>query len=162
MKYEDFPILNTEQYHILNEHYGEPIGPNRKTLIQEICSTLQNSISFFNNLNNLNSKTQSSIAETKQSLFKILNNLSSLFNVKLATCPTVSSFGLFLFMSNLVKTTSLFNKWIESEEKLYYRKIAVKNSQEVLSCFNNILLCLNESFVSFYRHMWKTKNFKKY
>ena len=41
MTYNDFPILNSTDYQMLNNKYKEPTSTDRKTTIAKICVLLQ-------------------------------------------------------------------------------------------------------------------------
>ena len=153
MKYEDFPILSTEQYHILNTHYNKNETPNRNSIVSKICLQIQDTISLFSDSNNYNFKIQTTISESKQTLLKILDNLSSLFNTQTTKTESISTANIFVFMTQLTNILTDFNQWVSIEEKLFYKKTATKNSQEILFCLNEITKACNESFISFYKHM---------
>lgn len=152
MKYEDFPILQNEQYNLINEQFA-----NRKYNRKTITTLLSNQISCCLNSfriaeTNYNKKISTALVETQTILNKQINNLSSLFNIQIQN-HTFKETNIFIALKKLTAIITTYNNWSEQEEKEYYKKLAIKSSNELLQQLTKILSTMAESEFCFFKHM---------
>ena len=154
MNYDDFPILNNSEYQILNEQYNKLIRPERKDIIIKICTEIsQISFSFFQLKNKYNCKILNSLNLANKTFEKIHDNLASCFNVTLLKINQIENFNLFTFLKRTTNLLFLLNKWITIEEKEYYKSLAEKSYLNVNEMLNEIFNSLQQSNVTFFKHM---------
>ena len=154
MRYDDFPILDSNEYSFISEQYKATQPFNRKALSFEICQELTTCINSCCAIENLyNTKIRQAINETKQILNKQLSNFSSLFNIQTTKVQNISSFNIFTFIKKINNIISLLSDWLSGEEKEYYKKLSKKSILELLEVINKIYSALEESNIYFFKHM---------
>ena len=157
MTYNDFPILNNNEYKILNEQYeqwSKHSKSDRKSQILKICNELNNSISFCLQLKSKhNLKIRTSIEQTRQSLINLLDNICCCFNISLSHQNQLTNYNLFSFLKQQNHLLRLFNDWQNFEEKEYYKTIIQKSIIIILDCNSNLITSLEESNINFFKYM---------
>ncbi|MBO5954894.1 MAG: hypothetical protein J6Q13_02880 [Clostridia bacterium] len=153
MNYSDFPILTDSEYNLLNKHYNKPAF-DRKKVVAQICHELNLQQTFcIDKKNRYNSNTTKNIEQAISVCSKLYNNFSSQFNIQSTQISSVSSLSVFSFLKRINKTMSLLNLWIENETKEYYKSLATKSLNELISISSQILQSLEDSFIHFFKHM---------
>ena len=154
MKYEDFPILNNNDYSLLREQYLSSNQTDRKLIVNEICGEISNIInSYWSNENLFNNNLNRAIKNCSLSLMKVLDNLTSLFNIQVTRQQSIPTFNIFSYIRKINSIITMLLKWACSEQKEYYKSTASKTTIELLNSLNSILLAAEESNVKFYKHM---------
>lgn len=153
MKYDDFPILTNHEYETLNSQFLENTNPNRKDLLNEICQDLSNcSSSCLNLFSEHNQGIKQSLTLTNKTLTKLFNNLTTTFDLN-PIKTYVSNTNIFNLLSRLIKIISNIQKWLQLEEKTYYKSLATKSLNEIILCANSILSALENSNIKLFKHM---------
>lgn len=153
MNYNDFPILTNQEYQLMNENFST-IQPNRKAQISKICfeiNTCKNSTLTLSN--KFNKKICDSLNQTHTTLEKLLNNLTSTFNINETSNNTIVDMNIFSFLNKVVNIISLIQVWSTTEEKTYYKSIAQKSIVELLNILNSLIKSLQLSNVQFFKYM---------
>ena len=154
MNYNDFPILSNDEYKFLNEQYSLNPSFDRKTYLFKICTELLSCINICVGLNGrFNSKICYTISDSKQVLEKILNNLTSTFNISMSSQKEISNFNLFTFLKKIINTVSLITSLTNFEQKEYYKTMLTKSTNELLKILENIITALENSNLHFFTHM---------
>ena len=153
MKYDDFPILSINEYKKLNTRFSENTNTNKNDILNEICQDLSNcSHSCLNLFQEYNKEIKQSLTLTNTILTKVYNNLTAIFDLN-PIKTYVSTTSTFNLLNKLIKIISNINKWLQLEEKIYYKSLATKTLDEIISCANSIISALDNSNIKFYKHM---------
>lgn len=154
MKYDDFPILNNSEYSLLAEQYTATNIKNRESVIKEICQELSICLSNCWLIENLyNNKIHLAITQTNKTLSKYLTNLSCLFEIQSQQTQTISTFNIFSFIKKINHIIRLTADWFSNEQKEYFKVVAKKSIDELLTSLDIIFSILEESNIHFYKHM---------
>ncbi|MBE5741101.1 MAG: hypothetical protein E7351_01020 [Clostridiales bacterium] len=154
MEYNDFPILNNEEYRIINEQYSISQTQDRKSLLYKITHLLRDCKNMCSTLDRkLNQKIVTAISTAKKEIDKISDNLSSYFPQKTENQSTITSFNLFTFLSKVNSLSSLFHIWENSDSKDYYKTMASKSLKDLLKISQNILSALENSTVYLFKYL---------
>lgn len=155
MNYNDFQLLTDSEYLFLNSQYStNKTKFQQQNLIENICNNLSEIISSCNTHNlRLNIKTINAIEQTRQQANLMINNLINTFSISPRTKYIEQNFNIFEVCEHLVELINLHQKWIEIEEKEFYKNIAIKNIQNLIFELKNIFSALKESFILFFKHM---------
>lgn len=146
MNYNDFPILNDEEYFLIQAQY-ESLPWNRNEKVYAIFLTLQQSLNMCYAIKeNFNNKIKSALNQSKQIVEKILYNLSNVFNFKSTNLSVPSEFNIFTLTKKMVEASKQFEDWRLNEKKEYYKKIAHSCILDLLSTVNVILNSMEASF----------------
>ena len=152
MKYEDFPILQNEQYQFLNEHFNIQKF-DRDGLLHKLCNQI---ICCINTLNTIrsqhNKKTTLSINTTCETLEKQLSNLTTLFKANIYNHEFKES-NIFVALKKLSELVKSYIEWHNQETKEYYKRLALRSSKEIIIHLTETLSVLAESEFSFFKHM---------
>lgn len=153
MNYNDFPILNSEDYELINKQYqNSPF--ERKDHIIKICEKLRLCRTIcFEIEHQHNQKVKTSLQNTASIITKQIDNLTSSFNICTPHTNCILKTTIFSLLKTLNDTISLFSTWLKNEKKEYYITISFKSLQELVSCANEILLSLEESNVAMFKYM---------
>ena len=153
MNYLDFPILTDSEYNLLNEHYNKTTF-ERKKIIAQICHELNLQQTFcIDKKSRYNSNTTKNIEQAIVVCSKLYNNFSSQFNIQSTKISSVSNLSVFAFLKKINKTSSLLTMWMENETKEYYKSLAIKSLNELISSSSQILQSLDDSYLHFFKHM---------
>ena len=154
MNYNDFPILNNEEYNLLNEHYSSLYPFNRKELINNLCLEINICCNTCLKLSNqFNPQIRNSINNSHQTLIKLFNNFSSLFNVQIKPNQLMDNLSIFTFIKRIINITKLLNQWLVNENKEYYISIIKKSILDIFNSLENIFSSLEKSNLLFFKHM---------
>lgn len=153
MKYEDFPILNNNQYEELdflykNSNINKQITYNR--IFNKLNQVINSSLTLTENVNPLlrNIITQNNII-----LNQILKNISANFAIKTNNTTTIKQFSLFDYMFSLNSLLEELLILSTQEEKTYYKTFLLNTQKAILNCLNNIILTLAKSNIILFKHM---------
>lgn len=154
MDYNDFPILNNDQYKTISEHFLLNKTFDRKSFLFKICNELKNCSNAFLHLpNNYNKKVKDALNFSKTILIKWQNNFISTFNINTLSSQTILNENIFIFIKKIIDTISLTETWQNHEPKKYYKSLAQKCIIELLDILNKIISALDESNFYFFKHM---------
>lgn len=154
MKYNDFPILNNDEYNLINSHFFNTEKFDRKTTLIKIC----NNISCCKNLclelsSKHNLKIRNAINHTYEILNKLNENLSSSFNLNILPNNTIKTCSLFDFMKKITNINSLILEWSKNEQKEYFKSIALNTMKDLVDILKAIISALEESNIILFKHM---------
>lgn len=153
MNYSDFPILTENEYNFINEHYTKTTF-DRKKLITQVCFELNiKQTSCIDKKSKYNSNISKNIEQAIAVCAKLYNNFSSQFNIQSTQISSVSNLSVFLLLKRINKISSLLTTWIESETKEYYKTLAIKSLNELMSSSSQILQSLEDSYLHFFKYM---------
>lgn len=152
MNYNDFPIMNDEDYLKLNTLYSQP-QTDKHRLMFDLCTKLNQcrNMCFFIT-DNHNKKIKDSLLGASKTLTKLFNNFSSTFNIQPSN-NQITEGNIFLFMKLLNSTIKLLQSWAEIEKKEYYQKLISNSSLEILEILDQLFGALLTSNISFFKHM---------
>lgn len=154
MTYNDFPILNDETYKLMNEYFSHQEPFNRKLIITNICNELNYVLNVCLDIKKQhNHKINNCLNDILNTISKNLNNLSSLFNVSISSKQSFLKLNIFAFFKKLTHILSLLTTWINSEDKQYYKSIAIKTSTEIHNKLTELFSAFEESNYYFFKHM---------
>lgn len=134
MNYNDFPILNNDDYKFLNEKFNQTNFERHDCVVKIFLLLNETKFSFYE-MKNLNYKIKNALLICKQDLQKLQDNLIATFTLNFEPQTEIKNINLFAFINKLFKILKLYKTWFENENKEYYKKLAL-NSTEIL--FNNI------------------------
>ena len=152
MMYEDFKILNTEQYKTINDQYLQSHSFNRKEFVDKVFSLLNTcSNCELSNNKKFNKTTIDKILKIQQILSKHSTNISIHFNT--TKINEVYKINIFTFIKNLVQLLSTYLRWQQEETKQYYKTLIQKGSNELTENIIELLRILENSNILFFKHM---------
>ena len=146
MNYNDFPILNNEDYLLINSHYENKVPFDRKKNLYKIISTISLAKTICCNLaNKYNSQIQKEIANIFTTFTKLEDNLISIFNLSDSTQHTTRSFNIFSLQKSTAEIIELILNWNQHEPKQYYKTISHNFTCELLTSLNKLILSMEKS-----------------
>ncbi len=153
MEYNDFPILNEEEYKFLENKFSENISFNRDEKVFSIFSNLidlNNSASIL--IVQSNKILRESLIFAKNEFEKLIENFNSTFNFKINK-NEIKEKNLFNFLKNIVNLQKNLIFWHKFEQKEYFKQFSLNT----LSVTNEILLSLSKALensnINTYRFM---------
>ena len=153
MQYNDFPILNDEEYKFLQNKFCENISFDRE----------EKTFLIFSNLNDLlNSATlliaksnkivRESLINAKQKLEKLVENFNSTFNFKINKTE-IKEKNLFNFLKNMVNLQKNLIFWHKFEQKEYFIQFSLNTLLDVNEILLTLTTALENSNITTYRFM---------
>lgn len=154
MNYNDFPILNNEQYDLLQQNYNSN-KTDRNTHINHILINLHECKFTCLNIKDCNKNITVAISNTLTTIDSIINNFNTLTNAPLNTTTTlkVNNFNPFKFLNKLLNCISLFYNWQNNESKDYFKNLANTYYLDLNKCLANIISALEQSNIRLYKYM---------
>ena len=154
MDYNDFPILNNDEYLFLNSQYLQESSLDKKTIIARILNKVSASINGCYALDRIyNTYIQKEISSTFETLKKVEANLHSIFNIEADPPATTKSFNIFNLIKSLNEIIKLLFEWTQNENKQYHKATAYKTSFELINNLERLLSAMIKSKIDFYKHM---------
>ena len=153
MEYNDFPILNDEEYKFLENKFSENISFNRDENIFYIFSDLS---ILFNATPLLIAKSNSFIREglemAKSELEKLVENFNSTFNLKINK-NEIKEKNLFNFLKMLANLQKKLIFWHKFEQKEYFKQFSLNTINSVNEILLSLTTALENSNIQLYRFM---------
>jgi len=147
MKYNDFQILNHDEYKILNTHYTQN-QLDRTTTISKICVNIDECKSSLNQL------IHSSNWQIKQELNKCFSDFSLILeNLNHKPLNQIKSLTLFTFLKKISTTIQYLLTWQRQETKDYFKTIISSSIQILTTNLTNILTALENSNIKIFKFM---------
>lgn len=138
MEYDDFPILNENEYAFLNDKFNEQKTFNRSENVYTIFCVLNESLNALPFLmQEVNPNLRQSLTAVQQELNKIKENFNAIFNFK-ENNKEIKQINLFNFLKNVVILQKNSINWQKFEQKEYFKQF----SCNLIAKFNDILLQL--------------------
>ncbi len=138
MNYNDFPILNENEYKFLENKYNNKKYFNREENIYIIFSMLNDCINaapFL--LLEVNAPIKDCLIDVKAQLEKINENLTAIFNFK-ENKKEIKKINLFNFLKNIAILQKNIINWHKNEQKEYFKQF----SYGLIETLNDIFLRL--------------------
>ena len=151
MNYEDFPILTNTDYALLKQKLEEP-KQDREKAVTTILYMLNTFYTCCLTTKKINTRILKSINDAKQICAKHQNNLSALFNVNIQT-KEIESLNLFAMLKKLLTASSELSALAIDEDKIYYKKIFIQTSKELILSAAKILSDLQDSNIITFNYM---------
>ena len=118
MNYNDFPILNNNEYTFLNEQF-QKTKFNRKDILTEACTILNLIVNVnLSNKEKFNNKISIAINKAIETSNKWLNNFSSQFSIK-TQCSNISTMTVFSVLKKFNNLTTKLLILMKNETKEY-------------------------------------------
>lgn len=152
MTYNDFPILDSLQYELINKNFKSEQPFNRRSIAQETKKLLTPTLNIDLSNTPYNSKIITAVSDNLTIINKLSSNLDSLFATTNQSNRTYK-LNIFQHLINLFKILESLNLWLISEEKEYYKSFLKKSIKELFNSTNNILLAIEKSNVKFFKYM---------
>lgn len=145
MKYNDFPILNNDEYKLLNEHYNSRTF-ERQNYINKIFLIVSECRFSQINQKNTNHKINKVIELCKHELQTMEENLLSTFSFNISPKQEFRQLELFAYINKLLSALQILHEWLRYEDKEYYKKICLNflsTLLDLISKFISVLETLN-------------------
>lgn len=153
MIYNDFPILNDEQYKIMQDKFNEHSSFNRKEIVYAIYNKLiicNTSCVFLSE--KVNKHIRESLNNCKCEFEKTISNLEATFNLK-NNKNELKELNFFKFLKILVEITKNLTFWHEKEEKEYFKKFSLNISISLINLILDLTSALEKSNITMYKFM---------
>jgi len=150
--YNDFPILNNEQYSFLNNQFSNK--PDRTFFANNLNNKIMVCISYFNGFNfKVNEKIKQALLNTKLTLEQSLENLKANFKINKNQTPIAKDFNIFSFLKSLTEILNTTNSWLLEEEKFYYKQFIKNLNISIIDSAKKILTALEKSNLHLFKYM---------
>ncbi|MBQ8615457.1 MAG: hypothetical protein IJ415_02705 [Clostridia bacterium] len=154
MNYNDFPILNNDEYNLINSHYSNFERFDRKTTIIKIYNEISGCKNICLDLSSKhNPKIKKAIEQAYETLNKLNENLLTSFNLNNTESNTIKTCSLFSFMRKITNLSSSVLEWSKSEKKEYFKSIAQSTMKDLFNIMLNLTSALEESNIILFKHM---------
>ena len=153
MNYSDFPILSPSNYNILAENYELNKLPSNEYFHIIYNKLLKCSYSLLTLKNNYNKNIINSIKNNATTIELLLDNFKSIFKVHNLTNKSFNEFNLFSHLKDLIKICSLFNSWLENENKPHINKFIINSNKSLLYSIENIVSAMEKSEIFIFKNM---------
>lgn len=153
MNYNDYPILEEEQYKFLQEKFSESFAFDRKESTFLIYSALQECANACPQLYpKVNKALADCLKQCKGELDKAISNLEATFNLH-TNNTEIKETNLFGFLTKISKTLLQINLWQQKEQKEYFKLFALQLSNGLINAMHQILLSLQTCNIQLYKHL---------
>ncbi len=153
MIYDDFPLLNDEQYELIKNKFIAEKNFNRNELAFYVYSDL---LTCYNAcpllIVKLNKQIKESLNNCKSELAKIIENFEAVFNYKKDKIE-IKEINLFNFLKKLANLQKNLINWQKFEQKEYYNQLIVNLLMQINEMLINLISALENSNVPLFRFM---------
>ena len=152
--YNDFPILNEEQYLKLSEQYNlKNLAPTSKqSLTQQIFNLLNFSIK---SLININHNLNTNISEKMNNHIKKLNDIYDSFKFlypSIKNNQNEQTDNIFFALSRLTESANATQELIAVEDKKYYKSNLARLQNKLMTALSEILMTLSKLSYKTFKH----------
>lgn len=114
MMYNDFQILNNDEYNLINEQYSHHQASTQTDIINNLFLQLDECKSFCFGLNKyVNKRIQNALVFAKNELDKLIYNINVSYKVSVHSIQAVTNFNIFAFAKKLMEGLELVQKLLE-------------------------------------------------
>ena len=152
MIYNDFPILNGNDYSILNHEYQSSIK-DRKFFTSKLFTQIRQCFNYCNTINGVNTHIKQQLTNSKVLLNILLENLMANFSIKQPEEKEIFEFNIFTYIKKLTQILHTCTAWLAEEEKVYYKTLIKNTISTILDILKNILTSLEQSNIVLFKHM---------
>lgn len=154
MNYNDFPILNNNQYEFLNIQFLQNKEFNRKSILNEICNDLCTcKFSCFAIDNGYNIKIKAALKHGSSILTKLYENLTSTFSIQHKPHSGLKVLNIFELLNKINRIVLLCLEWQKDEPKGFYKTISQNTTIELLNISSSLTNALSSSNFVLFKHM---------
>ena len=154
MNYDDFPILNDENYKMIQSQYDKFLPFNRKTCIDKIYILLEECRHFCFGLDKrYNKNITISITNVKKTLEQIMDNFHAVFQIDVEYKKQINEFNIFTFIKKIITCIIEIKNWNLKEEKEYYKKLSNNCLNILLNSLSDIISALEKSNLIIFKYM---------
>ncbi len=153
MEYNDYPILNDEEYKFLENKFNENISFNRDENIYYIFNdllTLQNATPLL--VAKSNQVLRQGLQMAEGELKKLVENFNSTFNFKINK-NEIKEKNLFNFLKMLANLQKKLIFWHKFEQKEYFKQFSLNSLNTVNEILLGLVTALENSNIQLYRFM---------
>ena len=153
MNYNDFPVLNDEQYRQLQDKYNEQTDFDRNECCYSIYSELTacaNSITLL--FPQLNPQLIATLQEAKIKIEKSISNFEAVFNLSPKQIE-IKEINLFNFLKNLTKIQKKLIKWLKNEQKEYFKQFILNLLENISSMLFDLLSAVESANLRIFKHI---------
>ena len=153
MEYNDFPILNEEEYKFLQNKFSENVSFNRE---EKIVSIFSNLLDLFNSSPMLIAQSNQILKENlifaKNEFEKLIENFNSTFNLKINK-NEIKEKNIFNFLKTTINLQKNLINWHKFEQKEYFKQFSFNTLIAVNEILFHLISAIENSNVTLYKFM---------
>ena len=153
MEYNDFPILNEEEYKFLQNKFSEKVSFNRE---EKIVSIFSNLLDLFNSSPMLIAQSNQILKENlifaKNEFEKLIENFNSTFNLKINK-NEIKEKNIFNFLKTTINLQKNLINWHKFEQKEYFKQFSLNTLIAVNEILFHLISAIENSNVTLYKFM---------
>ena len=152
MNYNDFPILNPQEYKHIQEQYNSLNKP-RIAYSEDLLISISQCIDLCNSENSPKLDLKKELEVSKKSLIQIQENLLANFSLKKSSSIKFYEFNIFSLLNKILNCLKITNLWFQTEEKIYYKTFIKKTNFTLINILQKITTILEKINVKIFKHM---------
>ncbi len=155
MIYNDFKILDDEQYKILSEQYSTHTPVRTQTeLANAIFVHLDECKSYCFGLHkNVNKRVCAVLKKAKDELERLIGNINSVFKITATKAAIVNEFNLFEFAKKLIKTIELTDELFDLSSDANHVKFINTTIKTISQLAQELFEALEQSNIQMFKYM---------
>ncbi len=152
--FNDFPILNDQDYLLLNKQYNLQSGIDRTTTVANVYLQLMqatNACSFI--ANSVNKSIRDLLNESHNQLITICENLDIIFNLNMKSSNQVVELNIFSFLKNISTAIDGLMQLSQHETKEHIKLFIDRTCLTLIQLINKFLESLSKSNIRLYKYI---------
>lgn len=154
MLYNDYQVLNDDEYQIINLHYRQSQPHTQSEIVNKLFINFDQCKSYCFGLNNcVNKRIQAVLLNAKTEFEKLISNVNTTFKLNATTSKVVSSFGVFDFANKLIEGLKLAQEFLNLATDPKLTDFAKQTTKTILDIADQLFDALSSSNIQMFKHM---------
>ncbi len=154
MMYEDFKILNDDQYNLISEQLQNQKICSQAEIANKLFLTLDQCKSFCFGLNNqVNKRIQNALLYARNQLDKLINNVNISFNIDAHSMQIVTDLNIFAFAKKLIEAVQTVEELLHQPNSEKFSHFSLPTISTLLDIINQLFDALENSNIHLFKHM---------
>lgn len=154
MMYEDFKILNDDQYNLISEQLQNQKICSQAEIANKLFLTLDQCKSFCFGLNNqVNKRIQNALLYARNQLDKLINNVNISFNIDAHSTQIVTDLNIFAFAKKLIEAVQTVEELLLQPNSEKFFHFSLSTTSTLLDIINQLFDALENSNIHLFKHM---------
>ena len=154
MLYNDYQVLNDDEYQIINLHYQQTEPQTQSEIVNKLFVNFDQCKSYCFGLNScVNKRIQAVLNNAKAEFEKLISNINTSFKLNAKTTKVVSTFSVFDFANKLIEGIKLAQEFLNLATDPKFTDFAKQTTKTILDIANQLFDALSSSNIQMFKHM---------
>lgn len=154
MLYNDYQVLNDDEYQIINLHYQQTKPQTQSEIVNKLFVNFDQCKSYcFGLSSRVNKRIQVVLNNAKAEFEKLISNINISFKLNTKTTKVVSTFSVFDFANKLIEGLKLAQEFLNLATDPKLTVFAKQTTKTILDIADQLFDALSSSNIQMFKYM---------